>query len=173
MKKDFIIFLILISLLIIPIVYSLASIFTNKSTYNKLETVNIEGTGFTLSKGISVAVKIWDPNNNLAYLNVTMVNNTFGFSAEPYIIPDNRPSGTWTITANTSAESAQVTFTVSTDKNPLYYNFKRDKTVVTILDVVQINVTWEDDVNMANVFIWENRTGNWVGHQCVLNTGVC
>jgi len=163
MKRSFITSLILVSLFIIPIVLSQVSVYTDKSSYNKLETVYIEGAGFT--PGAAVSVLIQDSSGAEAYANQTTVNVTGGFVTKPYTIPESRPTGTWTLSASTEFESDQHTFDVLGDTEaPLYSNFGRDKTVVTNLDDVQISVTWEDNINMGNIMIWEDSTGSWVGH---------
>ena len=50
------------------------------------------------------------------------------------------------------------------DEAPKWSNFyPEEPTVVTILDPVTINVTWDDN-ELNTTIIWENSTGVWVSH---------
>jgi hypothetical protein len=163
MKKDFVIFLVLISLFIIPIVLS-ASLSFDKApaNYNLLDTVYITGTGFTYYE--QVGIEIRDPSNTVVFANQTTVNSS-GMFTNKYPIPDNGATGPYTIYASTRFETAQNTFTVLVDtEKPRWSSFQNYPVVVTILDDAKINVTWYDNVNLNKVLIWENSTGNWVSH---------
>ena len=163
MKKNFIIFLILISLLIIPIVLS-ASLFVDRSSpnYNLLETVRITGTSFTPNEDVGIEIR--DSTNALVFINQTKVNATGGFSNN-YIIPESGRTGTYAVYASTRFESASNTFTVLADtQSPQWSNIKQSSIIVTLLDNVQINITWYDNINLNKVLIWENSTGIWVSH---------
>ncbi len=161
MKRDFIISLILISIVIIPIVLS-ASVFTDKANYNLLDTVYITGTGFTQYE--MVGIEIRNPINQVVFTNQTTVNST-GHFTNSYTITEGVITGLYTIYASTRFENAQITFTVLADtEKPRSSYFQNYPTVVTILDNVQINVTWYDNINLNKILIWENSTGSWVSH---------
>jgi hypothetical protein len=163
MKKDFIIYLILISLFMIPIVLS-ASLSFDKTpaNYNLLDTVYITGTGFTNNE--QVGIEIRDTTNTVVFTNQTTVNSS-GMFTNKYVIPENGNTGTYTAYASTRFESTSNTFTVLADtQRPTWSYFQNYPTVVTILDDVKINVTWYDNIMLNKVLIWENSTGNMIPH---------
>ena len=164
MKKNFIIYLILISLLlIIPITLSLASISTDKPSYNKLDTVYIIGNGFT--PGAIIGVQVNDSTGAKMWANTTDSNSSGQFTNK-YIIPENANTGTWTVYAKeVGGNPVTATFQVSPDtQSPQWSSMEQIPTVVTILDDVKINVTWYDNVNLNKVIYWENSTGGWQPH---------
>jgi len=163
LNKNFIIYLILISLFIIPIVLSASLSFDRSpSNYNLLDTVYIIGTGFTPNDLVSVEVD--DPTGTGVWYNTTQINSTGGFT-NIYIIPDNAKNGTYNVYANTMHETTQNTFNVLSDtEKPRWSNLQNIPPVITILDSAKINVTWYDNIKLNKVLIWENSTGIWVSH---------
>jgi L-asparaginase/Glu-tRNA(Gln) amidotransferase subunit D len=163
MKRSFFLFLILISVVIIPIVLSASLSFDRApANYNLLDMVYITGTGFTPNVWVSVQVN--DSTGAAVWFNTTQANSTGGFT-NIYIIPDNAKTGTYYVFANSMYEQTQNTFNVLADtEKPRWFSLQNIPSVVTILDDVKINVTWYDNIKLNKVLIWENLTGNWVSH---------
>jgi hypothetical protein len=169
MKRDFFIYLILILILliIIPIVLS-SSLNVDRpwpSQYNRLDIVNITGSGFEPYED-SVTIEIWDQHSRLMG-QIDVIPNGTGDFITSYIIPEWAYAERHDVYAirRPPLPRPQINFTVLVDtERPRWNYFDINPKVVTILDNVEINATWSDNLRLNKVLIWENSTRNWVVH---------
>ena len=163
MRSDFVASLILISLLIIPIVLS-ASVFTDKTDYNVLETVNITGTGF--SDGEDILIEIYDQTSATPVFQDDINADGSGNFLILYPISEiANPEKHDVYASGTVSGMVSTYFMILEDiERPQWSDLYHEPTIVTMLDDITIYVKWSDNINLGKVLIWENSTGNWASH---------
>ncbi|MCX6821161.1 MAG: hypothetical protein NTW30_00110 [Candidatus Aenigmarchaeota archaeon] len=156
---------------------SATSIRTDKGTYNFRETVRINGSEFFQSKYQEVAIKVWNPKNGMSGMDQIYPDGDGNFSTDFFIIPSpdivqGFIEGTWTITANTSAESAQTTFSVSsgTSTTTTTSTSTTTTTIINSINYIEVNGTvfiqpevinitgWSGNLS-SETYLWSNYTG--------------
>lgn len=120
---------------------ALAAVWTNQSIYVSGDTVNVSGDG--MLSGETVTVDVQYPDGSLAQQHQVTADGSGNFS-DTYVIPDNAPSGNFTVVA--TGKSSGNSFTTAFDPPPPKVDFQTSG----LPSGVSITVNWSGTNNGGN-----------------------